>query len=248
LKLFFQVVKKLLGEVIMDWNSFMEGSKNLSVFALALRAIILYIALIIATRLMGHRQVGILSGHNYLVAAGIVSLAAIRMLNPESSLTSGLVIIFVYAFVNIFLSYLDIKWPKAIDRKPTILMENGIISRENMLDCHVTLDNLLGQLRLKGVHNLSEINSIVLEPYGKISVIKKPEALPLSRKQMNLPPKNVALPTILIYDGKIDEKNLHAMGLDYDWLMTKLGEKGITDPKDIFIAMLESNGTVYTSL
>ena len=53
----------------MDWISFMEGSKNLSTFALALRAIILYIALIIATRMMGHRQVGILSGHNYLVAA-----------------------------------------------------------------------------------------------------------------------------------------------------------------------------------
>lgn len=159
----------------------MEGSKNLSVFALALRAVILYIALIIATRMMGHRQVGILSGHNYLVAAGIVSLAAIRMLNPESSLTSGIVIIFVYAFVSIFLSYLDLKWPKAIDRKPTILMNNGIILRKNMLDCHVTLDNLLGQLRLKGAHNLSEIDSIILEPNGKISVIKKPEALPQER-------------------------------------------------------------------
>lgn len=190
----------------MDWNSFMEGSKNLSTFAMAIRAVILYIALIIATRLMGHRQVGILSGHNYLVAAGIVSLAAIRMLNPESSLTSGIVIIFVYAFVNIFLSYLDIKWPKAIDRKPIILMKDGIILRQNMIDCHVTIDNLLGQLRLKGAHNLSEINSVVLEPYGKVSVIKKPEALPLTRKQMNLPPKIVAVPTILIYDGKIDEK------------------------------------------
>jgi len=232
----------------LDWNSFMEGSKNLSAFALALRAVILYIALIIATRLMGHRQVGILSGHNYLVAAGIVSLAAIRMLNPESSLTSGIVIVFVYAFVNIFLSYLDIKWPKAIDRKPTILMKDGIILRENMLDCHVTLDNLLGQLRLKGAHNLSEINSIVLEPFGKISVIKKPEALPLTRKQMNLPPKMAALPTILIYDGQIDEKNLHAMGLDNDWLMTKLKEKGIANQKDIFLAMLESDGTVYMSI
>ena len=232
----------------MDWNSFMEGSKNLSAFALALRAVILYIALIIATRLMGHRQVGILSGHNYLVAAGIVSLAAIRMLNPESSLTSGLVITFVYALVNIFLSYLDIKWPNLIDRKPTLLMKDGIILRENMLDCHVTLDNLLGQLRLKGAHNLSEIDTIVLEPYGKISVIKKPEALPLTRKQMNLPPKMAALPTILIYDGEIDEKNLHDMGLDHDWLMTKLKEKGITNPKDIFIAMLESDGTVYMSI
>ncbi|KXG73761.1 DUF421 domain-containing protein [Thermotalea metallivorans] len=232
----------------MDWNSFWEGSKDLSTFALAIRAIILYIALIIATRLMGHRQVGILSGHNYLVAAGIVSLAAIRMLNPESSLTSGIVIVFVYAFVNIFLSYLDIKWPKTIDRKPTILMKDGIIHRKNMLDCHVTIDNLLGQLRLKGAHNLSEIDTIVLEPYGKISVIKKPEALPLTRKQMNLPPKMVALPTILIYDGKIDEKNLHAIGLDHEWLMTKLREKGIANPKDIFLAMLESDGTVYISI
>ena len=232
----------------MDWNSFMEGSKNLSVFALALRAIILYIALIIATRLMGHRQVGILSGHNYLVAAGIVSLAAIRMLNPQSSLTSGIVIIFVYAFVNIFLSYLDIKWPNIIDRKPTILMKDGIILKQNMLDCHVTLDNLLGQLRLKGAHNLSEMDSIVLEPYGKISVIKKPESLPLTRKHMNLPPKIVGVPTIIIYDGKIDEKNLHAMGLNQDWLITKLKEKGITNSKDIFLATLESDGTVYISI
>lgn len=232
----------------MNWNLFMEGSKNLSTFALAIRAVVLYIALIIATRLMGHRQVGILSGHNYLVAAGIVSLAAIRMLNPESSLTSGIVIVFVYAFVNIFLSYLDIKWPKAIDREPVILMKNGIILRQSMLDCHITLDNLLGQLRLKGAHNLSEIDSIVLEPYGKISVIKKSEALPLTRKQMNLPPKMATLPTILIYDGKIDEKNLHMMGLDNKWLMIKLKEKGITNAKDIFLAMLESDGTVYISI
>ena len=232
----------------MNWNSFLVGSKNLSAFALALRAVILYIALIIATRLMGHRQVGILSGHNYLVAAGIVSLAAVRMLNPESSLTSGIVIIFVYAFVNIFLSFLDIKWPRVIDRKTTILMKDGIIVKQNMLDCHVTLDNLLGQLRLKGAHNLSEIDSIVLEPYGKISVIKRPEALPLTRKQKNLQPKMVALPTILIYDGKIDEKSLHMMGLDQKWLDKKLNEKGIANTKDIFLAMIESDGTVYISI
>jgi uncharacterized membrane protein YcaP (DUF421 family) len=73
----------------------MEGSKDLSPFALTIRAVVLYIALIIATQMMGHRQVGILSGHNYLVAAGIVSLAVIWMINPESSLTSWLVIIFV---------------------------------------------------------------------------------------------------------------------------------------------------------
>ena len=57
-----------------------------------------------------------------------------------------------------------------------------------------------------------------------------------------------ALSTIIIYDGKIDEKNLHAMGLNHDWLVTKLREKGITIPKDIFLAMLESDGSVYISI
>lgn len=232
----------------MNWDDFLNGSKDLSLLALALRAIILYIALIIATRMMGHRQVGILSGHNYLVAAGIVSLAAIRMLNPESSLISGIVIIFLYAFVNIFLSYLDIKWPKAIDRKPVILMKSGIFLKENMIDSHVTLDNLLGQLRLKGAHNLSEIDSIVLEPNGKISVIKKPDAMTLTKKQMNIPSKTVILPKILIYNGKIEERNLAQMGLNYDWLLTRLGEKGISNFKDVFIAMVESDGTVYVSV
>lgn len=236
------------GGFALDWNSFWEGSKNLSTFALIIRSVIIYIALIIATRLMGHRQVGILSGHNYLVAAGIVSLAAVRMINPESSLTSGIVIIFVYTFVNVFLSYLDIKWPRLVDRHATILMKGGIILKENMLDCHVTLDNLLGQIRLKGVHNLSEIDTVILEPYGKINVIKKPEALPLTRKQMNLPHKISALPSILVYDGKIEEKNLSALGLDHDWLIAKLNEKGNLNLKDVFLAMLESDGTVYISM
>ncbi|HWR43480.1 YetF domain-containing protein [Sporomusa sp.] len=232
----------------MEWKSFWEGSKDISTLALVIRAIILYIALIAATRMMGHRQVGILSGHNYLVAAGIVSLAAVRMVSPESSLTAGLVIVFVYAGVNVLLSYLDIKWPKGIDRQATVLMQGGRLLKANLLDCHVTLDNLLGQLRLKGAHNLSEIDTIVLEPYGKISVVKKPEALPVTRKQMNLPPKPVALPTILIYDGVIDEVNLHQLGLDHVWLLKKLGEKGITNPKDVFLAMLEAQGTVYISV
>lgn len=108
------------------WDAFINGGKDLPFWALAIRAIILYIALIIATRFMRHRQVGILSGHNYLVAAGIVSLAAIRMVNPESSLISGLVIVFVYAGVNVLLSFLDIKFPRLIDRKPVLLIQSAI--------------------------------------------------------------------------------------------------------------------------
>ena len=77
----------------------------------------MYISVLIATRLMGKRQVGILTGHNYLVAAGIVSLIAVRMVNPNTSLISALVIVFAYALINRFWSYIDLNFPALIEQK-----------------------------------------------------------------------------------------------------------------------------------
>lgn len=232
---------------MMTWHGFWFGSKELPFWAFAVRAFILYISLIIATRFMRQRQIAILSGHNYLVAAGIVSLAAVRMVNPESSLVAGIAIVFVYAAVNVLWSYLDLKFPRQIDRKSIVLIENGQLIKKNLKDTHVTIDNLLGQLRLKEVFNLSEVSLAIVEPTGKINVLKKPQSLPVTRKQMNLPLKNVGLPSVLIYDGKIQEDNLKNIGYDREWLDKKIREKGFFQAKDVFLALLESDGTIYTS-
>lgn len=232
----------------MIWKGIFEGAKDLPFWAFAVRAVLLYTALIIATRLMGKRQIGILSGHNYLVAAGIVSLAAVRMVNPEASLTSGLVIIFVYAGMNILWSYLDMKWPNFIDRDPITLVMNGQVIKRNLHRSMVTIDNLLGQLRIRGAANLSEVALATLEPTGKISVLIKPENVPLNRSQMNLPPKFTAQPVILIYDGKIDFGNLSRLGYTEDWLQEQLRNKGFPGIKEVFLAMLEPSGNLSVSV
>jgi len=232
----------------MEWQAIFNGSREIPLWGFAIRATLLYFALIIGTRWMGHRQVGILSGHNYLVAAGIMSVAAVRMVNAEASLVSGLIIVFAYALVNVLFSYLDLKWPKLIDRSPVLLIENGQINKKNLLDCHVTIDNLLGQLRLKGAHNLAEVSYAVLEPTGKISVTKKASTLPVSRIQMNMPPKFTSLPTLLISDGKVEEENLNMLGLDLNWLRNKLAEKGFSHFEDVFLAALQADGTLYISV
>lgn len=224
-----------------------NGAKEIPLWGFALRATLLYLTLIIGIRWMGHREISILAGHNYLVAAGIMSLAAVRMVNAEASLTTALLIVFVYAGVNVLYSYLDIKWPRAIDRKPIVLIENGLINKKNLMDTHVTIDNLLGQLRLKGVHNLSEINYAILEPTGKVSVIKKSATLPVTRMQLNLPAKFTAMPTLLVHDGKVDEENLNELGLDLNWLKNKLAEKGFGRFEDVFVAALQPDGNIYVS-
>ena len=216
------------------WKGIFEGAKDLPFWAFAVRAVFLYTALIIATRLMGKRQIGILSGHNYLVAAGIVSLAAVRMVNPEASLISGLVIIFVYAGMNILWSYLDMKWPNFIDRDPITLVKNGQVIKQNLHHSMVTIDNLLGQLRIRGAANLSEVALATLEPTGKISVLIKPKNVPVNRSQMNLPAKFTAQPIILVYDGKIDYANLSKLGYTEVWLQEQLRNKGFPRIKEVF--------------
>ena len=232
----------------MVWKGIFAGAKEIPFWGFAVRAVLLYTALIIATRFMGKRQIGILSGHNYLVAAGIVSLAAVRMVNPEASLVSGLVIIFVYAGMNILWSYLDLKWPTAIDRDAIVLVKNGQVLKKNLHQSMVTIDNLLGQLRLKGAANLSEVVQATLEPTGKISVIKKPETMPVNRSQMRLPAKFVAQPTILVYDGKVDYANLAKLGYTENWLQEQLRSKGFAQIKDIFLALLEPSGELSVSV
>lgn len=231
----------------MTWNDFWFGAKELPFWAFAIRAVILYAFLIFATRFMRQRQIAILAGHNYLVAAGIVSLAAVRMVNPQTSLVAGIVIVLVYAAVNVFISYLDVKIPRQVDRHSTILIENGKLIRKNLLDARITIDNLMGQLRIKNVFNLSEVELALVEPTGKINVVKKAKGLPVTRKQMNLPLKNISVPTVLIYDGKVQNENIKLLGYDQKWLDSKIKEKGFMQAKDVFLAVLEGDGTVYVS-
>lgn len=232
----------------MTWNDFWSGAKELPFWAFAIRAVILYAFLILATRLMRQRQIAILSGHNYLVAAGIVSLAAVRMVNPETSLLSGIAIVLVYAAVNAFISFLDVKFPRKVDRHSTVLIENGQLIKKNLMDARITIDNLMGQLRIKNVFSFSEIDTAVVEPTGKINVVKKAKGLPVTREQMNMPYKNMSVPTVLIYDGKIQGENLKSIGHDSKWLDGKIKEKGVMQAKDIFLAVLEGDGNVYVSV
>ena len=224
------------------------GSQNLPIWAIVVRVAILYIALIMATRIMRERQVGILSGHNYLVAAGIVSLAAVRMVNPKSSIVEVLVIIFTYAIVNALTSYIDIKYPRLVDRVAVPLVLKGQIIKKNLDATHITLDNMLAQIRLKEAGNLTEVEEVYLEPTGKINVLKKPAASPPTKSQMNVATSPIAFPEVVIYDGRVQEASLKRAGYDRGWLEGRV--KAVYPEKtadDVFLGVIETDGSLYLS-
>lgn len=229
----------------MTWREFLFGGEHLPFWFFSLRAIILYLALVAATRWMGHRQVGILSGHNYLVAAGIVSLAALRTVHGDSSLVSGLTIVFVYAGVNVLLSRLDLRWPPWIDREPIALVVGGQLQPANLGKARLTIEELLTLLRLGGCLKLSEAWTAVLEPTGKLSIIKKSAASPITRKDYGLAPVPVGTAVVVVREGRMEKEPLNQLNKDAQWLQETLRQQhAISNLEQVFLVAAEPDGTL----
>lgn len=231
----------------MDWNTFWNGGTSLSPLEIFIRVTILYFSILFMTRLMGPRQVGIVSAYNFITHAGMAHVATARMVNPESSLTSALVIIVVAYSLSLLLSWIDFKFPSWVGTSPIFLVKNGQLIRSNLKKAHITIDDLLAQLRLKKVHNLSEVAEAVLEPMGELSVIKMPVSSPVTRSMLNLPQKPTGMSTVLIYDGKIEREHLYAFGLEENWLENQIAKKGYSIPQ-VMLATLESTGNIHVSV
>lgn len=228
----------------MIWSQLFFGGANLPLWMFSVRAVVLYLALVAATRWMGHRQVGILSGHNYLVAAGIVSLAALRMVNSESSVVAALAIVAVYAGVNVLLSRLDLRWPLLIDREPISLIVGGQLVPENMRKARVTVDELLALLRLGDCPRLSDAWSAVLEPSGKLGIVKRSVASPVTRRDLALGPVLVGASRPVIREGSVAQEAARDIKGDEAWLWRVLRQRGIEQLEEVFLATVEPDGSM----
>lgn len=229
-------------------KEFLWGSEYLPFYYIIIRSAFLYISLVIATRIMGHRQVGLLSRHNYLVAAGIVSLATVRMVNPTSSFVDGILIIFAYAFINYLWSWIDLKKPALVDQSPLKIIGNGQILTHNLKKAKVPIEHLLAQLRLQKVGTINSIAKAMLEPMGKISIIKRSKDSPITKGQLQVWPNTEYIPTIIIFEGKILANNLKSANLNSEWINGELQLQNVSNIGHVYLALLDSSGKLFIQL
>ncbi|MFZ5639274.1 MAG: DUF421 domain-containing protein [Bacillota bacterium] len=71
---------------------------------------------------------------------------------------------------------------KLLEGEPLIIVQNGKIFEKNMRKIRYNIDDLLMQLREKDVFDLSEVEFAIIEPHGKLSVLKKSQHLPVTPK------------------------------------------------------------------
>ena len=120
-------------------------------------------------------------------------------------------------------------------------MSGGKLYQNSFLKAKLDLDEFLSMCRVSGYFDPSKLDTVILEPTGKISVIPKAGQKPLTPEDMKLPTPQESICADLIKDGELQNGNLKRQGLDKKWLSDNLKLSGIKNISDVFLATVDNN-------
>ena len=212
-----------------------------------IRAIVLYIIVLIVMRLMGKREIGQLQPFELAIAIMIADLATIPMTETGIPITNGIVPILGLLVMHLLISIINIKSIKAreiICGKPRILIYRGKIDEAALIKERFTINELQERLRDKDVVNLADVEYAILETSGQVTVIEKPNKRKVIPEDLGIMPEYEGIPYDLVVDGKIMKDNLKAINKDYAWLKREVN-KFKFEPEEALIVTIDGKGQIF---
>lgn len=212
------------------------------------RAVILYLLLVVTVRLMGKRQLGELEPSEFVVAILIADLASVPMQDTGIPLLSGVIPILTVLALELILSVLAMRFRlvrRMLSGRPVLLMRDGQILAKNLAKTRITVDELLQHLREREIVDLSSVQYAILEVDGQISAIVHPKHQPPTAMDAHVNVDAAELPVTLVSDGKVLEDHLQPPQ-DRAWLDRELRRLGC-HTEDVFLLTATRGGKIYLS-
>ena len=188
-----------------------------------LRTIFFYFFVMVAFRIMGKREVGQLGVIDLIVSILIAELVAISIENIKDPMWNTIIPIAALVILEIALGYISLKSRRIrtfLDGKPSLIIYSGKVNYKEMVRQRYTIDDLLFELRQKGIKSIESIEYALLESNGKLSIFEK-----------KILDKNYPLP--LIIDGEIQTSTLKSINKSKVWLEYLLKKSNLSK-EDIF--------------
>ena len=127
---------------------------------------------------------------------------------------------------------------KIMNGNSVVIIKNGVIDQSAMKKVRMTVLDLVEQLRVENVFDISTVAFAVLEVNGNLSVLLKKSDQPATVKDLKIKSKPEALPLPVITDGKIINESLKALGISESQLNQKL-KANLTTADKVFLMTLD---------
>jgi len=214
-------------------------------FVVSIRTAILYLLVVLTMRLMGKRQIGELQPYEFVITIMISDLASLPMQDSRLPLLQGIIPIITLLFLKTILTQIGLKFQltrKFVDGEPCILIYKGRINYSTLKKQQLNIDELLEELRLANYFNIDEIQYAILENDGQMSILPVDYNSSKSNCEKSTQNAEVALPKVLISDGKINKNSLTSIDKDEKWILNLLKNHNILSIKHVLIALYDTEG------
>lgn len=134
-----------------------------------------YIALVALLRTSGKRTLTKLNAFDLVVTVALGSTLATVLLSKSVALAEGVLAMALLVAFQFAITWLAVRVPwinGLIKSEPTLLLHNGKFLDQALRTQRVTKDEVLSALRASGVSDASDVNAVVLETDGSLSVLK----------------------------------------------------------------------------
>lgn len=197
------------------------------------------LVLFLLAKLMGNKQVSQMNLFDYIVGITIGSIAG-EMAFSEEVPVRHLVALVVYGVTAAAISVWTNKSLRArsiISGKPLVLLEDGVIYRENLKKARLDLNEFLTYCRIGGWFDLNQLHAAVLEHNGAVSFLPKETDRPATPVDLDLTPRQSQVQIPFVMDGQLLRDNVQKAGKAETWVHRKLTDQGYQDESKVLLAL-----------
>ena len=202
--------------------------------------------LFLLAKLMGNKQMSELNMFDYINGITIGSIAAELATGEFTDIYDGVMAMVIYSLIAIMLTFLSQKsllLRRFITGKSIIIYDNGKFYNKNLSTAKIDINEILVMCRSKGYFNFDEIQTVILESNGQLSILPKDKNRPLTPDDMKITVLQSGVEAVVIQDGKVLERNLKATGNNIEWLKKELKKQNIKT-SEVVIAFCDNNNTL----
>lgn len=197
-----------------------------------IRTVIIYLFLTLSLKIMGKRQIGEFEVGELVSTLLISEVASIPICDSSVPILHAVIPVTFILCIEIILSALKNKLPllkRAIEGAPVYIIYKGKLLQKTLRDNRISINEILSELRVCGIGDISEVEYGIIEQNGKISVIKKSDAAGIAHN--------------LIIDGEVCQDTVRSLGYDERWLKKQLSASKLKVEK-VFLMTVDDSGNI----
>lgn len=207
--------------------------------------------LLLVTLFMGKRTVGELPIFDYLIILTLGAVAGADIVDLSVKQLHTVIAIIAVGLLQRIIAHLKIssrKIGRLITFEPRVVIQDGKFINQNLKKDRYSIDNILNMLREKGVFNISDVETAIIEANGALSILRKAQRSPVTLEDIGITNTSSSIAFPIIMEGRVYPSVLKQFNLNETWLKQQLSKQGVKDIKNVFFASLNSNLDLHISL